>query len=136
MQMENRPKVGIGVIIIKDNKILLGKRRNAHGEGSWCYPGGHLEFGESWEECSRREVREEVGIEIKNLRFGTITNDIFKNEHKHYITISMISDFESGEVTLMEPDKCDKWEWFEWDNLPSPLFLPTINQLKEGFKPF
>jgi 8-oxo-dGTP diphosphatase len=108
MQMENRPKVGIGVIIIKDNKILLGKRRNAHGEGSWCYPGGHLEFGESWEECSRREVREEVGIEIKNLCFGTITNDIFKNEHKHYITISMISDFESGEVTLMEPNKCDK----------------------------
>jgi 8-oxo-dGTP diphosphatase len=134
--MENRPTVGIGVIIIKDNKILLGKRKNAHGEGSWCYPGGHLEFGESWEECSRREVREEVGIEIKNLRFGTITNDIFKNEQKHYITISMISDFESGEVQLMEPDKCEQWEWFEWDNLPSPLFLPTINQLKAGFNPF
>jgi len=45
----------------------------------------------------------------------------------------MISDFESGEVQLMEPDKCEQWEWFEWDNLPSPLFLPTINQLKEGF---
>lgn len=134
--MENRPKVGIGVIIIKDKKILLGKRKNAHGEGSWCYPGGHLEFGESWEECSRREVWEEVGIQIKNIRFGTITNDIFENEHKHYITISMISDYESGEVKLMEPDKCDKWEWFEWDNLPSPLFLPTINQLKEGFNPF
>jgi 8-oxo-dGTP diphosphatase len=134
--MENRPKVGIGVIIIKDNKILLGKRKNAHGEGSWCYPGGHLEFGESWEECSRREVREEVGIEIKNLRFGTITNDIFKNEQKHYITISMISDFEFGEVQLMEPDKCEQWEWFEWGNLPSPLFLPTINQIKAGFKPF
>jgi 8-oxo-dGTP diphosphatase len=134
--MENRPKVGIGVIIIKDSKILLGKRKNAHGEGSWCYPGGHLEYGESWEECSRREVWEEVGIQIKNLRFGTITNDIFESEHKHYITISMISDYESGEVKLMEPDKCDKWEWFEWDNLPSPLFLPTINQLKEGFNPF
>lgn len=134
--MENRPKVGIGVIIIKDNKILLGKRKNAHGEGSWCYPGGHLEFGESWEECSRREVWEEVGIQIKNIRFGTITNDIFENENKHYITISMISNYESGEVKVMEPDKCDKWEWFEWDKLPSPLFLPTINQLKEGFNPF
>lgn len=134
--MENRPKVGIGVVIIKDNKILLGKRKNAHGEGSWCYPGGHLEFGESWEECSRREVWEEVGIKIKKLRFGTITNDIFENEQKHYITICMIADFESGEVQLMEPDKCEKWEWFDWDNLPSPLFLPTINQLQEGFKPF
>ena len=134
--MENRPKVGIGVIVIKDNKILLGKRKNAHGEGSWCYPGGHLEFGESWEECSRREVWEEVGIRIKNLRFGTITNDIFESEHKHYITICMICDYESGQVKLMEPDKCEQWEWFEWDNLPSPLFLPTINQLKKGFNPF
>lgn len=134
--MENRPKVGIGVIVIKANKVLLGKRKNAHGEGSWCYPGGHLEFGESWEECCRREVREEVGIEIKNIRFGTTTNDIFENEQKHYITICMISDFESGEVRVMEPDKCSQWKWFEWNNLPNPLFLPTINQLKTGFNPF
>jgi len=86
--MENRPKVGIGVIIIKDNKMLLDKRKNAHGEGSWCYPGSHLEFGESWEKCSPRQVREEVRIEIKNLCFGTITSEIFENEHKNYIKLA------------------------------------------------
>ena len=128
--MENRPKVGIGVIVIKDGKILLGKRKNAHGEGAWCYPGGHLEYGESWEECSRREVMEETGIEIKNLRFGTV-----KNEQKHYITICMLAEYSSGEVKIMEPDKCDEWGWFDWDKLPQPLFLTTINQLKAGFNP-
>jgi len=133
--MVDRPKVGIGVIVIHNNKILLGKRKNAHGEGCWSFPGGHLEFGESWEECSRREVREEVGIEIKNLRFGTVTNDIFENEQKHYITICVLSDYDSGEVALLEPDKCEEWKWFEWDKLPLPLFLPTINQLKAGFNP-
>lgn len=133
--MSKRPKVGIGVAIIKDNKILLGKRKNSHGNGSWCYPGGHLELAESWEECSRREVKEEAGIEIKNLRFGTVTNDIFETEDKHYITLCLVADFDSGEVKLMEPDKCEKWDWFEWEKLPKPLFLPLLNQLKEGFNP-
>lgn len=133
--MGNRPKVGVGVIIIKDGKILLGKRKVARGEGTWCCPGGLLEYGESWEECSRREVMEEVGIEIKNLRFGMVTNDIFKNVQKHSITICMISDFASGEVKVMEPHECEKWGWFEWDKLPQPLCLPTINLLKGGFNP-
>jgi hypothetical protein len=44
LQMENRPKVGIGVIIIKDNIILLCKRKNTHGAGSYCYPWVHLEL--------------------------------------------------------------------------------------------
>src|SRR3989344_3541193 len=134
--MDQRPKVGLGVIVIKDGKILMGKRKNAHGEGAWCYPGGHLEYGESWEECARREAKEETGIEITNLRFCTATNDIFEKEDKHYITLCILADWASGEVKPMEPDKCERWEWFDWDHLPQPLFLPTINQLKQGFNPF
>ena len=65
--MDERPKVGVGVIIIKDGKVLLGKRKNAHGEGSWSFPGGHLEFNEELFDCAKREVLEETGIKIKNL---------------------------------------------------------------------
>ena len=85
-----RPKVGIGVFVFKDGKILLGKRRNAHGEGSWSLPGGHLEFNEELEDCAQREVMEEAGIKIKNIRLSTITNDKFEKEGKHYITIFMV----------------------------------------------
>ncbi len=134
--MENRPKVGIGVMVIKDSKILLGKRINAHGEGTWSYPGGHLEFGESWEACSQREVLEETNLKIKNIRFGMVTNDIFKKEQKHYITIFMIADFDSGDLKLMEPNKCEKWQWFEWGKFPELLFLPISNQLQSEFNPF
>lgn len=133
--MENTPKVGLGVMVIKEGKILLGKRKNAHGEGTWSYPGGHLEFGESWEACATREVMEETGIKIKNLRFGMVTNDIFENERKHYITIFIVADLASGAVTLMEPHKCETWDWFEWDQFPKPLFLPILNQLKTNFNP-
>lgn len=136
--MKNRPKVGIGVFIIKDNKVLFGKRKNSHGEGAWCFPGGHLEFNESWEECAKRETLEETDLIIKNIRFGAVTNDIFKKENKHYITIFIIADYASGELKIMEPDKWETWEWFEWDEakLPSPLFIPQQNLLKQKYSPF
>lgn len=131
-----RPKVGIGVIIIKDGNILLGKRKNAHGEGSWSFPGGHLEFNETWEDCADRETMEETGLGITNIRFGTATNDIFKVEDKHYITIFMLADYHSGEARVMEPDKCEGWKWFNWDKLPRPIFLPIQNLLKKNYTPF
>ena len=134
--MDKRPQVGVGVIVIRDRRILLHRRKNAHGAGTWSCPGGHLEFGESWEECARREVMEEAGIRIRNIRFGTATNDIFEKEGKHYITIFMLADWESGEPAVLEPDKCGGWEWVEWGQLPKPLFLPLINLLKTDFRPF
>jgi len=134
--MENRPKVGIGVIVIKDGKVPLGKRRGSHGEGSWCLPGGHLEFNESFEDCARREVSEEMRMSIKNIRLGTVTNDIFPKESKHYITIYMLADWDSGELQIGEPEKCEEVGWFEWGKFPEPLFIPLENLLKQGYNPF
>jgi len=134
--MGDHPRVGIGVIVIKDNKVLLGKRKGSHGEGTWSFPGGHLEFNEQLEDCARRELREETGIEIKSIRLGTFTNDIFHEEGKHYITLYLIAEHEAGEEKIMEPDKCEKWQWFEWNNLPEQLFLPLKNLLKNNYSPF
>ncbi|WP_372644169.1 NUDIX hydrolase [Ancylomarina sp.] len=134
--MENkRPKVGVGVAVIKEGKVLLGKRKNAHGEGTWSFPGGHLEYQESWEDCAMRETLEETGLSIKNVRFGTVTNDIFREEQKHYVTIIMLSDYDSGELQLTEPDKCEKWKWFTWDNLPDSLFVSIENLLNDKYNP-
>jgi 8-oxo-dGTP diphosphatase len=134
--MVERPKVGVGVIVIKDGKVLLGKRKNAHGHGKWSFPGGHLELNEKAEDCAKREVMEEAGIEIKNIRYGPYTNDIFKKEKKHYITIFIVADYHSGDVRVMEPDKCEMWSWFSWNHLPKPLFVPIQNLLRQGFSPF
>jgi 8-oxo-dGTP diphosphatase len=130
-----RPKVGLGVVILKEGKVLLSKRRNAHGEGTWAFPGGHLEFGESWEDCAKRETFEETGIAIKNICFGRATNDIFEAEQKHYITLYVVADYDSGEVVNKEPDKSEVWEWFAWDALPQPLFLPIQHLIESGFRP-
>lgn len=127
------PKVGVGVIVVKDNKILMQKRKNAHGEGHWGFPGGHLEFHEDFEECAKRETTEELGITIKNVRFISATNDKFQKENKHYITIFMLAEYDSGMIKIMEPDKIEQWGWFEWSNMPQPVFLPIENLQKQGF---
>lgn len=129
------PRVGIGVMVLKDGRILLLKRAGSHGEGTWCPPGGHLEFQEGLEDCARREVREEAGIEIRNVRFAAVTNDIFREENKHYITIHMLADYGSGSPRVMESGKAIGIGWFEWGNLPKPLFLPMQNLLRRGFSP-
>lgn len=134
-RMNERPKVGVGVIVLKDGKVLLGKRKNAHGEGLWSFPGGHLEFNESWEACASRETMEETGVAIKNIRFGTATNDIFLAKGKHYITIFMLADYDAGDAEVMEPEKCERWEWFLWSQLPGSLFLPIRNLLEKGYDP-
>lgn len=133
--MEERPKVGLGVCVVQDKKVLLGKRMNAHGEGSWCFPGGHLEFGESWEECAERETLEEAGIRIKDICFMTATNDLFPAEKKHYVTVIMRAEYDSGDVRVMEVEKCLEWGWFDWTDLPEPLFVPIRNLVLKGFDP-
>lgn len=134
-QESQRPKVGVAVIVIRDGTVLCGKRKNSHGHGHWGFPGGHLEYGESWEECARRENDEETGLVISNLRYGAATNDIFAEEHTHYITIFMLADYVSGEAQIKEPEKCDGWKWFTWEELPENVFLPIKNLLQQDFNP-
>ncbi len=127
-----RPAVGVGVVVIKDDKILLGLRRNSHGRGTWSFPGGHLEFNEAIEDCARREVLEEVGIKIRNLRFGPFTNKVFPEEQKHYVTVFVVADYAGGTVEAREPEKDENWSWYSWSKLPQPLFEPIKALLRLG----
>lgn len=131
-----RPLVGIGIIILKDNKVLLLKRKGSHGTGTWAFIGGHLEQGETVEEGAKREVTEEVGVTIKNLKRAGYTEDFFKDEEKHYITLFIIAEIDRGKVKNMEPEKSTEVKWFDWDNFPKPLFKPVSNLRKTGFNPF
>ena len=133
MNEEKRPYIGVAVIVVRDGRVLLGKRKNAHGAGTWQFPGGHLEYGESIEACARRELFEETGLSAINLRTGPVTNDVFEDEKKHYVTLFVIADHEKGEARVKEPDKCCGWDWFRWSELPKPYFLPVANLLAQNF---
>jgi len=128
-----RPYIGVAVIVIRKGRVLLGKRINSHGAGTWQFPGGHLEYGESIEACARRELMEETGLSIETLHYGPFTNDFFEAEKKHYVTLFVIADRTTGEPVVKEPDKCERWGWFPWTQLPRPRFLPIVNLIKQNF---
>lgn len=134
LDTHHRPLIGVAVIVMKNRKVLLGKRKNSHGDGTWAFPGGHLELNESIEACACREVLEETDVHLTNLRRGPYTNDVFDREGKHYVTLFVLADFDSGVPTVKEPNKCAEWQWHPWPPPVAPLFLPIKNLLKQNFQ--
>ncbi|MBK7862218.1 MAG: NUDIX domain-containing protein [Archangiaceae bacterium] len=129
-----RPRVGIGVMVLKGGLVLLGKRRGSHGAGEYAYPGGHVEHLETFEACARREVREETGLEIGAPRFLRVLNTRVYAP-KHYIDVAFVADWVSGAPRVLEPDRVESWAWYPLDALPAPLFetIPTaLEALRTG----
>ena len=109
--------VSIGVMVMKDGAILLGKRKGATGSGEWGLPGGHLEHGETFEEGVLRELDEEVGISVQNIRPLCVAN-VQRYLPKHYVYHGFVADWLDGEPILKEPNKCEGWAWYKIDHLP------------------
>ena len=110
------------VIVTKNSQLLLGKRINTYGAGSWGLPGGHVDEGESMYECARRELLEETGIQSDNLRLVNITEepDITTSYYLHFNFL--LKNF-TGEIKIMEPNLCETWDFFTKDALPNEIFL-------------
>ena len=133
--MEKTVKVGVGLYIFDEkNRLLLGLRKSPHGQGTWCPPGGHLEYGESFEQAAVRETKEETGLIVKeeDAKVCGVTNDFFKESEKHYVTVHLKTNKFSGHPEIYEPEKCAKWQWFEMDNLPDNMFLPAAQFLAQS----
>ncbi len=120
--MDQKPRVGVGVMILKEGKVLMTKRKGSHGDGEYSFPGGHLEYMESFEECAIRETKEECGLDIKNIRFSFLTN-VKKYAPKHYVHIGLVADWDKGDPQTLEPEKAAEWKWYDLDHLPNgPIF--------------
>ena len=141
-----KPGIGIATILKKDGLILIGKRKNSHGHNTLAFPGGSLEYFENFLDCGKREIQEETGLIYKE-DFDylenepiAITNDFFKKENKHYITLFMEAiQLSQREPKIMEPNKCEYWKYVPWENLlknQDKLFLPIKNLIKQGYCPF
>lgn len=130
-EMKN-PRVGVGVIVEKEGKLLLGQRKGAHESLTWAPPGGHLEFGETVEACAMRELLEETGLKVISCRLGPWVENIMDNANKHYLTVFVYVDRFEGDLQLLEPTKCAGWNWFSWNDLPSPLFPSVISLVEKN----
>src|SRR5919198_242482 len=110
------PKVGVGVMIVKDGMVLLAERSGSHGAGEFAFPGGHLEYMESFEACAKRETQEECGIEIANIRFQFVAN-VTTYAPKHYVHIGLLADWQGGTPEVREPEASGPWAWYDVEHL-------------------
>lgn len=132
-----KPGVGVGVMVLKDNKILLGLRNpnkekassELQGQGTWTMPGGKVEFMEKLVDAAKRELEEETSLKATNLELLCISDDM--TETAHYVTVGFIVKDYTGEVTAMEPETIIEWKWFDLDNLPENLYKPSEKCIKK-----
>jgi len=126
--MDIRPTVGVGVLIWREQQLLLGKRlteRHVEKQSTcWQFPGGHLENNESVIECAVREVREETGLQVRALRHLGYSDKTFVIGQQPYVALLVSCDYRSGVAQVLEPKKCEHWQWFDYKKLPAPLFEP------------
>ena len=129
---KQRPLVGVGVMVKnKNGEILLGLRRSPHGQGTWSFPGGHLEFGETMAQAAIRETKEETGLEVSELELVSLADEMGSlDKGKHYVNVGFLAQLVSGEPMITEPEKWEKWEWFDINNLPEPIFEGTGLMIK------
>ncbi len=95
------PRVGVGALVIHENKVLLIKRGVAPSEGLWAVPGGSLELGETLQAGAERETLEETGVKVSVKKpvyaFDYIERDDDGNIKFHFVIVDLLADYVSGE---------------------------------------
>lgn len=138
MEEKQRPKVGVGIMVLKDNKVLLGKRHDdagkassdLHGEGTWTMPGGKLDFHETLKDGACREIFEEIGVKVipEDLKIISVADEIIPDNH--YVTIGFLCENFEGGPKVMEPEEITEWKWYNLDELPGKVFPPSLKMIK------
>ena len=128
------PFVGVSAIVVRDGAVLVGRRRGAHGAGTWAFPGGKLDPGEDPADTVRRELREETGLTTRAVAPIAWTSDVISDSNQHFVTLHHLVDAE-GEPEVREPDKVEAWHWYAWDELPEPRFAPAASLIASGWRP-
>jgi len=123
LRMVNKvPRVSIAVLIINENKVLLGqlnKKWSKNGEQTYGIPGTDIQFGEKIGDVVNRNIREEFGCQT--LDYKIISVNANYELGNHYIVIGVLTKIK-GEINLLKPEDWEKWEWFEINKLPKNLF--------------
>lgn len=130
------PHVGVGVVVVRDGRVLFGRRISEHATGTWSMPGGKQEAGESIEDAGARELLEETGLVATGvIKAPVFTDSVFAAEGNHFVALYVIATVPEGEPRVMEPDKFAEWRWVSWDEIPEPHFPAMAQLFAQGYRP-
>ena len=114
------PSLAVDGVIIKDNQILLIKRKNDPYKDKWAMPGGFVEYGERTEDAVLREVKEETGLEAKISQLVGVYSDPKRDPRKHVVSITYLLKDISG--TERGGDDAKEAKWWNVNKLPELAF--------------
>jgi len=113
----DQPIVGIGVVIVRDCKIVLIKRGNEPSKGKWTIPGGLVELGESVEEAVIREAKEETCLDVEEPQLIDVVGNVDLDEDDrikyHYVIIDYLVHVKSGNIQAASDATELRWVPFE-----------------------
>ena len=125
-----RPEAGCGAAILDDQgRLLLIRRLKEPEAGAWGLPGGKIDFGERAEDTARREIEEELGIQIEITGLACISEIMDGGDGHHWVSPIYAARLVAGSPHVMEPEKHGGWGWFALDAMPEQLTTPTITFL-------
>lgn len=123
------PLVGVGAVIVYQDRVLLVRRANEPLKGQWTLPGGMLELGETLAQGVAREVREETGLEVEAVELVEILDRIHREAGRvrfHYVIADYLCRVTGGELRAASDAGAVRWvERAEW-NSHSALVLDPI----------
>ena len=112
-QYPERPLVGVGVVVCRDDTVLLVRRGKAPGKGNWSLPGGAQKLGETVFEAARREVLEETAVNVDVLGLVDVVDSIHADPagriQYHYTLIDVVAEWRSGEATPLDDAAAIAW---------------------------
>ena len=109
----DQPRVAVGAIVFKNNKVLLVRRGKPPAEDLWAIPGGRVEIGETLREAAEREIMEETGVTIRALEpvytFDVIDRDADGRARFHYVIVDLTADYISGKPRAGDDASAARW---------------------------
>jgi 8-oxo-dGTP diphosphatase len=133
------PLVGVGAVVVHEDRVLLVRRGSEPLKGHWTLPGGLLELGESVVEGVAREVREETGLSVEPIELVELVDRIHREEGRvryHYLIADYLCRVTGGELRAASDADAVRWvERAEWNSHSALALDPiTVRVIEKGWK--
>ena len=124
----HNPAPTVSVLILRGGRILLVRRTFPPARGAWDVPGGFFERGETAERAARREVREELGVDVRIVRFVGIFPDAYGTERLPSLNVYYLGRVTRNDAAIRVADDAAEFRWFPLDRVPRRLAFKNNRQ--------
>jgi ADP-ribose pyrophosphatase YjhB (NUDIX family) len=130
--------IGVGafaLILNNKNQFLLIRTKKSANKSKeyddvWSLPGGTIEFGETVQEALMREVKEETGLDITDIKLLTYNDFIRPKEGKHWVSLSFVAIAVNSKHNILDSSEVEECCWFDFNDIPKNISQYALTSIK------